>query len=322
MGGIINFLIMGGSQPPTPLIESVFDGIYTNSVSYGGDVVSSASEFRFTYSGTYLGLKGTTTMYSGYPQFSKLSIIIDNVLWQAVTISDTSLHEFELPVGNKSIAITTSALSKPSSIIGCYINDVIVDSTKFAKINSVSLAEKIVFIGDSITVGANATNPSTEGYAPLFRYNQNKQVAILGYGWGAYNDFASDQSKIDAVIAHLTQLYSGVTTKKFVCSLGTNDDGIYGLSGATIKPWVTALIGQVKIAFPDIIITLISPIIRSDDSALFDGIRTSIGEVATEQSVNHIYGKDILTLQDLEEGLHPTTAGMLKYHNAIYPSII
>jgi len=319
MGAIINFLQK--QQVVSPIIESVFDGIYTNSVSYGSGIVSSASEFRFNYSGTYLGLKGTTTIYSTYPQFSKLSIIIDNALWQTVTIADNSLHELTLPAGNKEIAITTSALSKPSSIIGCYISDVILDSTKFTKVNSVPLSEKIVFLGDSITVGANADNPSTQGYALLFRYSSGKQVAILGYGFGAYKDFAETQGKIDAVLAHLATLFSGVTTKKLVISLGTNDVGVYGLTGATIKPWITALVSQTKTAHPTVSIYLISPIIRSSDNATYDGVRTVISEVATEQSCTHIYGKSILTTSDLSDGVHPTTAGHLKYYDGIKNTI-
>lgn len=320
MSGIINFLTYN-TKPSK--IESVFDGLYTNSVSYGAPIVSSASEFRFNYSGTYLGLKGITTIYGNYPQFSKLSIIINDIVWQVVTISNnTYLHEFELPEGFKSIVIVTSALSKPSSIIGCYIGDVVLDSSKFQKINSVPTNEKLVFLGDSITVGANAINPSIQGYAQCFRYLSQKQVAVLGYGYGAYKDFGETQTKINGILAHLSTLFFGVTTKKLVVSLGTNDVGVYGLTGTTVKPWITALVSQVKAAHPTVAIYLISPIIRGNDNATYDGIRTVLGEVATEQLCTHIYGKNILTTSDLSDGVHPTTEGHLKYYETIKSMII
>jgi len=313
----------GGSQPVPPLIESVFDTDFINSIVYSQEadyqIRSAASEWRFQYSGTYLGLKVKPTAYNTFPQWSQIAIIIDGVYWSFESFSDETLHEITLPSGNKTIELIEGLTSKPTTIIGTFLTDVILDSTKFTKINETTVSEKLLFLGNSITVGANATIPSTQGYAQLFKYENSKQIGILGYGYGKVKDFGETQQKRDDVVADIVEMFSNVTTtKKLIISLGTNDGALDGTTGTTLRPWYDALLDDINAADSSIQIYCITPIIRSSDGALYDGIRSEITASANARAYSTpIDGKSILTTGDLADGVHPTVAGHKKYKDAV-----
>lgn len=298
----------------TKNITDVFDTDFINSVNYGAGIRSAGSEWHFKYNDTYLGIRVNPTLYGTFPQFTQISIIIDGEHWQTDFFTDTSLHEYTLPAGSKIVQLIESVISKPSNIIGTFITEVKLNSYKFTKINESSVSEKVVFLGDSITVGANADTPSLEGYPYLFKYQSNKEVGVLGYGYGTVKDFAETTPKITATVAHITEMFSNVvTTKTLLIALGTNDFALDSTPAATLKVWFGNLLDAINTADSDIDIHCLSPLIRSSDGALLDQYRTDIGDLcSTRDYCTHIAGKTILTTGDLDDGVHPTTAGHKK----------
>jgi len=304
-------------------VENVFDTDFVNSVIYSQEsdyqIRSAASEWHFKYTGTYLALKARSTLVSTFPQWSQIAIIINGVFFQAVSIGNNQLVEIELPSGLKNVQLIEGLISKPSDIIGVFLTKVYLEKNKFKKFNETPVTEKLLFLGDSITVGANATKPSVEGYPHLFKYEDGYQIGVLGYGYGKVKDFGENQTKIDAVIAHITEMFSNVTSsKKLIISLGTNDFALDGTSSATLESWYANLVDQIYTSDNNIKIFCISPIIRSSDGALLDAYRTSISNICSSREfATHIDGKTILSLSDLDDGVHPTTAGHKKYKDGI-----
>lgn len=299
-------------------VEDKFDTIFFNSVEYSAGVRSAGSQWVFDYSGTYLGLTVNPAAYGTYPQFSHIAIFVNDELFQVETFSDTSLHEITLPVGFKTVKLVEGIISKPSSIIGTWLTSVLVDSSKFTKHSITNVSEKIVFLGDSITVGANALYPSVNGFPYLFRSLDSKEVAVLGYGYGKVYDFGETAPKIAAVNEHLAQLYSNVTaTKKLCIALGTNDFALDSTPVATFEGWYEDLLDGIIAYDNNIDIYCLSPIIRTSDGALLDDYRTTIASLCTAKSLTHITGKTILTTGDLDDGVHPTTDGHLILHDAL-----
>jgi lysophospholipase L1-like esterase len=308
--------------------QDVFDTNFHNSVVYsqesGYQIRSAASEWKFQYSGTRLGLKVKPTMYSLFPQWSQIVIIIDGSVHSVESFSDESIKEITLPDGEKTVTLVEGATSMPSGIIGTFLTAVWVEKDKFTKINETPVSEKFVFLGNSITVGANADVPSVEGYAALFRSKQSKEVGILGYGFGELKDFAETPQKRADTIAHIVEMFSNVTTtKKLIISLGTNDYGLSSTPAATFQTWLENLLDDINAQDNTIVIYCISPIIRSDDAQLLDDIRDVTNTVCIARAyATHIPGKPILIVGDLADDVHPTVNGHDIYNDDVAIAII
>lgn len=298
--------------------QSVFDTNFINSIVYahesGYQIRSAASEWHFSYTGTYLGIKVKPTAYNNYPNWAEIVIVINGVVHSVEHFTNESIKEITLPAGFKTIQLIEGLISKPNTIIGTFITDVILDATKFTKINETGVPEKIVFIGDSITVGANSAIPSTGGFAHLFKYEEAKQIGILGYGYGRLKDFAQTQAKINTTTSHINEMFSNVlTSKKLVIALGTNDFALDATNNELFGEWYSNLLDAIHIADASIQIFCISPLLRKVDGVLLDEYRAVIGTACeTRDFCTHIPGKSILLQTDLADGVHPSTAGHAK----------
>ena len=157
------------------------------------------------------------------------------------------------------------------------------------------------------------------------KFENDKEVGILGYGYGELMDFAETQLKRDNVIADMVSMFSNVTTtKKLIISLGTNDFALSSTASATFKTWYENLLDDINTEDSDIIVYCISPLIRTVDGALLDDYRTAIDDVCSVRSyATHIAGKTILTTgaPDFADKVHPSTTGMKKYKDAVYTII-
>ena len=304
--------------------QDVFDEGFINSIIYADagthKIRAAAAEWHFTYSGTYLGLKVQPSLYSIAPDITEVIVLVDGSVHTIQKFTDTSLEEITLPAGTKNVQLIESANSKPAgTILGTYLTSIQVSGSKFIKINETTVAEKFVFLGDSITVGGGATAPSEDGYAKLMKYEDSVEVGLLGYGFGRLKDFGETAGKRNAVIADIGEMFSNVsTTKNLIISLGTNDFGLDATPAATFKTWMENLLDDINADDSSIVIYVISPIIRVTDGALLDDYRTDIGTVCAARAfATHIPGKPILTTLDLADNVHPTTAGHKKYKDAV-----
>lgn len=318
-----------GEQPEQAV--NVFDNNFIDSIIYSQEVDyqirSAASIWKFEYSGQFFKLKANPTILPTFAAFNynTVIVIVDGVFYQEVFFADSEDEQvITLPAsGIKTIELIEGLTSKPPSlgIIGTFLTEVTLYESQFTKINQVPVTDKLCFLGDSITVGGNADYPSSEGYAHLFRQDQN--AGILGYGYGKVRDFAETSGLIDQTVLEIQDMLSNATNKKLVIALGTNDFGLDGTAASTIQTWYGNLLDAINAADSSIEIFCISPLLRSDDSTLLDDYRTAISNVCSARAyATYIEGKTILSLGDLDDGLHPTTAGHLKYYQAINTTIL
>lgn len=301
-------------------VVQVFDKQFSNSITYSTGIRSPGSVYEFDYWGTEIKLIGDNTRSTVHP----LTIYIDGVFDREVSISDNSEHILIFSAGKKRIKIIEADCSMPSDVIeGCRIKSIILDEFRYRKVNEGNLVERLVFLGDSITNGASATNKIREGYPWLFRFNDSKDVTVHGWGWGTLKQMAETTELVNQTVSYLTTLFTNVTTKKVVITLGTNDWGVNYTGSTAFSTWYASLLDAINVADSGIEIFCISPLLRSNDASSLDDYRTEIsGLCSTRAYATYVEGKTILGLPDLADGLHPSTSGHLKVYNSIKSIIL
>ena len=299
-------------------ISNRFDNNFINSLVYEVDVDfnkrAGGSEWKFTYSGTKLNLRFKGSLGTRY------TILVNGVVNTLLEGIEDSTYYLDLPAGVKNIELIQDGINKPSStLLGTFLTKVFVDNT-FVKVNETNVAEKLTFLGDSITQGSGSNNPSIESYAHRFKYDDSKEVTTLGWGSAKVSSFASTPALITEHVGYIIDTFSNVTTtKKLIIHIGTNDFGISSLPSATFKTYYENLLDAINLADSSIEIFCISPLLRTDDAALLDDYRTAISDLCTARPSYTTYtdGKPILTLGDLSDTVHPSTAGHQKFHDYI-----
>jgi lysophospholipase L1-like esterase len=310
-----------------------YDGLLHNSVEYTDKITykirSAHSEFKFWYGDTTFSVKAKSTVAGVDASFAYLSVFVNDVYNQRIQflVADTGFKTITVPAGYKKITLVESLTTRSGvdagDVEGLFIQDILAEES-FKKIPIINVAEKLVFLGDSITVGATADNPSSEGYSRLFAVENLKEVAVLGWGYGKLKHFATDAPTIVTTVGYITTAFSNVTTtKKLIIALGTNDWGLDTTAAATIKTWYGNLLDAINVADSDIHVYCISPLKRLTDPALLEAYRIAISEVCTARPAytTYINGYPLLELTDMSDNVHPTTAGHKKLKDAIYTTI-
>jgi head-tail adaptor/lysophospholipase L1-like esterase len=301
-------------------LDTVFDNAITYSTS-GGEFERRSSYSEFSFNTTDTTIYVTANPRISTPSYARLSVYIDDDFYSDVYYTTWAEQAITVPSGNKKVTLVES-MNALSSYAGTHITSVV--AKNFTKVNNGNIAEKIVFIGDSIAVGDGATNPEREGFARLFRTNDDKQEAFYAYGAATLNAIASKAGYITTTVGYVTTLFSNVTTtKNLLIEMGTNDAGA-GVAHATFKTWYGNLLDAIHAADATIKIYCLSPLNRTDGAAeaLLVDYRTDIGDLCTARAAycTHINGNGIINPAlpaDSADGLHPTTAGHLKVYNAV-----
>lgn len=322
-----------GNKYNSPFIIH-FDGIFDSSVEYTDKTTykirSAFSEYKFNYSNTSLRIKATSTIGASYPDYSHLSIYVNGVFNQKVQFlsTDTIYKDITLPAGNKLVSIVEPSLSRINDVgdaLGVFVTSILA-LPSYKKITIGNVSEKIVFLGDSITVGGNSETPANEAYSALFRVENNKNITVLGWGYAGINSFGNGAPKINATIGWLTNAFNNVTTDKIlVILLGTNDHAITGMSTSDFTTYYGALLDAIHSDDEGIYIYCVSPTLRDDiyEDSTLDEYRSAISTLCSARSTycTYINGKTILSVSDLDDTVHPSTSGHKKLKDAIYSAI-
>jgi len=297
---------------------------FYNSVTYNAGARSAGSNYSFNYSGYSIEVGANPTAFNPFPQWSQILVYVDDVYYTTLTYTGAETKEVVLPAGNKKITLKEGIVSKPTTtIIGTFLTSIALELDKYTPYTEGSTDDKVVFLGDSITVGTSATTPIKEGYAFLFSEENNHDVTCLGWGYGTVKDFAETPLELADLNTWVTASLSNVTSnKRIVIALGTNDYALDSTPVSTFKGWYENLVDEVNIIDSNIEIYCISPLIRVGETSLIQDYRDAIDEVCDVRSYcTYIDGLPILDLSDLADNVHPTTAGHKKYKDYIYNSI-
>lgn len=117
---------------------------------------------------------------------------------------------------------------------------------------------------------------------------------------------------------------AAASPSKIWLAIGTNDYGLNKWSAASFGTAYAALLDDLHTALPSATIYCQTPIVRSTETA--NGSGSTLGnyrtQISTAQSTRTGYavlvnGATILTTGDLDDGVHPTTAGHATYYAAV-----
>ena len=319
---MLNSLNHGGSSVLPEDFQDVFDETkYSNSYTYSPGVRSSGSEFKFTYSGTKITLKGRSDVNAS-AETKAIFVVVDGSLYEKVNISNSSTeHVITLNEGVKNISIVDgiNQSANGTTILGTWLTYCSVDVNRFSYITEGQLSERVVFISDSIGNGGQAVNRTIDGAAYLFR-KDGINSAVLGWGIGQYSQMASTPQQIAASVSWFTSLFANVTTKKAVFTLGTNDWGVPNtpVAAAVVSGWMADLIDAVYASDNTIQITVISPLERSGEDSILKDYRTQFQSVCSSRVwANYIDGFPLVPLSETTDGLHPSTIGHKTWYDNI-----
>ncbi len=286
---------------------------------------STFARLVFTTDAGAITVRGTTTLHDSYPAWAQLGLVIDGVQQAPLHFTANGPRGFSVTLGSAGITRTIGVIagveSNPAgpgagTVIGSFIDSVNYPITSFLEVQPPTMAQRILIYGDSITEGANAATPVYQGYAALLRTTYGLHVALESWGYRALNDDAASVEGRDAFVAQLAS-YSPTV---IVLAIGTNDYGLSRWSAPSFGAAYGATLDAIHAVLPAATVVCVTPIVRSNESANSYGstlsdYRAEIESVCDSRPdyTEWIDGRSILSTSDLDDGVHPTTAGQQKY---------
>jgi lysophospholipase L1-like esterase len=264
--------------------------------------------------------------WSGKATQSDIEVLVDGVYNQSVRLTadnTTQTIAITLPSGTKIVRLVNGYTANNGVDIntpdaGVYVQGVVTTGDIEVKI-PVTPSNKWLFVGDSITTGASGTHPAVTGFPGLFRAD-GKKVQVDS--WGARTLATSSTGLADTMAAHLSGQLDGTSTNELFICLGTNNFGLSNQSAATFKDYYGKLLDAFRALRTDVTVWCVSPIDRTTYSTANSGGATledysnAIKELlATRTWAKFVYGKDLVSLANLGDGVHPNQTGMQEYHD-------
>ncbi|HXG82932.1 MAG TPA: SGNH/GDSL hydrolase family protein, partial [Pyrinomonadaceae bacterium] len=175
---------------------------------------------------------------------------------------------------------------------------------------------KLLVYGDSIAVGGDLTTGTRDGWTPKLRTIQTESVIVEGFGSRSLSYDASSSTSLNSLVGYI----KAAQPAKIWLAIGTNDYGLSTQPASAFKNQYAALLDALHTALPNAQIYAQTPLLRSSESANASGstlgdYRNAIVDVVSTRTSYTILvdGTKMLALADLEDGLHPSAAGHLKY---------
>lgn len=258
--------------------------------------------------GSHVEIQSNSTIFklkivNNYAYNNKLPILVNDVLQYVLVGTGTSDVILELAAGSKTIKFIKETLSGV-----CYISQI--DANEIIPVQKYYKSEKWLFIGDSITVGANALQASTNSYIGLLRRNNTDKTFIVDAESGIRVSTYNSNRRANAC-NNITSL--GI--QKVWIALGTNGESTIDI----LKTEYAALIDAIIAANSSIMIYCQTPILSDIEALYMINARQAISEVvATKTNCILVNGLTMLNDADkITDGTHPNTAGHLEYYNNI-----
>jgi lysophospholipase L1-like esterase len=292
---------------------------------------STIARFLFTTDAGSVTITGTTNLYDRYPQYAQLGVTINGVQQSTLNFSANGSQGFAVTLGSagttRTVEVIAGVQSNPEgpgagTVIGSFIDSITYPAANSLGVLPPTTGERLLIYGDSITEGANATTPVYQGYPALLRTTYGLRVALESWGYRALNDDGATSAERMAFVAQL----AGYSPTIIVFAIGTNDYGLSRWSATSFGAAYGATLDAIHASMQSVTVVCITPIVRSDESANSHGstlgdYRAQI-ETACEDRSSYtvlIDGTAILTTADLDDGVHPTTAGQAKYAAHVAP---
>lgn len=277
---------------------------------------------EYTTTATMIEVTSYTTIYGDFPAWAQVVVMVDGAFHQAITANALGAFtgRVNLPSGTKTVGIVNGLQSRPlATVIGSWPITIRANATLTQIAPTAN--NRVLFYGDSITVGGNATTPAAQGYVPLVRaaYAPDS-VAVEGWGYRALYDDCVDATARAAFVAKVVAW----APERLWMAIGTNDYGLNKWTAAAFGTAYAALLDDLHAALPSATIFAQTPLLRTTETA--NGSGSTLGDyrtaIATAVSTRTAYatlvdGTAIMTTASLADGVHPTTAGHALYASAV-----
>jgi lysophospholipase L1-like esterase len=284
---------------------------------------------EYTTEATEIYVSGISTVYPSFPSYAEIGIYVDGVLHTTIQAPNSSAFSMYagLPAGSKTVRFVNGLTSSPLQSLaysGTFLTGIAANATMTAVTSTP--ADRIVVYGDSIAVGANATNPVSEGWPVVLRENYAPDsLAVEGFGYRSLYIDCTDSTLRAAFVAKIAAYFASSTgTQRIWLAIGTNDYGLNKQNATLFGTMYAAVLDDLHTALPSASIYCQSPIVRTDETANIFGhtlgdYRTQISTAAAARPAycTYVDGSVILTTGDLDDGVHPTTAGHALYAAAV-----
>lgn len=181
---------------------------------------------------------------------------------------------------------------------------------------------RIVVYGDSIAVGYASTNPATDAWPVLLSADYPGMVRVIAYsGRQLRTDGLTAAWRVN-LAQQLVQAARGTNSRRIWLAIGTNDYGVAQWNSTDFGSAYADLLDQIRALDTTVAVYAQSPLVRTTETAnalgsTLPNYRTAISSACTGRSwATFVDGSAILALGDLVDGVHPTTAGHVKYKAA------
>ena len=281
---------------------------------------------RFLTNATSITIGGYSSTYTDYGVISGLGIVVNDVFQQNVVFSlnnGISQQVVSFAPGNKIVDIVAGFQSTDGTIsIGTFP----VSFTATSPMTQLSPAptSTVTIYGDSITNGIGSTTPTKEGWTVLMRGLVPKNIAVEGAAERQLFMDCSDGTKRAAFVAKI-QSYNPAG---MWIAIGVNDYSLSVWSAVNFGVAYLAMLDALHAAMPSLLITCQSMLVTTAEgpNTFGDTLQSYRNQVSSASAARPSFttfvdGTLILTTADLTGGLHPTTAGYVKYANYVkgYP---
>lgn len=286
------------------------------------------SFYEFNTDAEKIKINWSADNYAATPLRAYIRVLIDDKVYKDIFAENTDFeaHVVALPPGNKKVTIIENNYTKPSgSILGTRVGLIeLPTGSSYTKIEPSDVDESFVFIGNSITNGATSSDAISQGFSTLFRYDAEKNVGVIGWGYGGLYDIVVNDSIAGVLSDSIATMLSVSSSRKVVViALGTNDYAVENgkLKAGEFGTLYSNFVDSLKAKISSVEIYAITPIVRTDRTNanqfgdFLQDYRDTITEVlAGVSDVTVIDGTTLLEPSYLSDGVHPTTEG----HRRIY----
>ena len=305
-------------------VADLQDNGYPNT---GSPRQSSFASFTFQTDAGYFAVTGTTTMYNFDPEYAQIGLRIDGVDQTPLTFKANTQQVFFVPLDTtgtlRTIELRSGAQSDPSGVVmGSFIDAVAYPPGAEFAVVAPTVGSRILFYGDSITVGSDSKYPTNDGYTVLLRDVYGLRVMVEGWGYRSLFDDAATSTAQGSFTARIAS-FSPVAAVFFI---GTNDYGLNRWPASDFGRAYASTLDKLHAASPEAKVFCVTPIPRISEVANSFGdslgdYRSQISSAAASRPwVKLIDGTAILSTGDLDaDGVHPTTAGQAKLAKALAP---
>lgn len=271
----------------------------------------------FTTDATQVTISAYSNIYSDYPQFAELGLVVNGVYDRSIvmTAQGANSSTINLAAGSKTIELVNGLQARPVTSappIGTFFVSVTAANLPVVAVAPAAATGRVVFYGDSIAVGGNAGTPTDQSFVMRIRKAYTGSVAVEAYGSRALKLDAVD---IDARAGFVAKLRAYGPARIWL-AIGTNDFGLNYWSAADFGAAYGALLDKLHAEMPAVALYAQTPFTR--DSTGVNIFANTLADYRAAIVTAHdsraawstlVDGTALVTLAELADGVHPTSAG-------------